>query len=461
MERDGPVVNQVFSEFGEISGMCLNVPKCVFIPLWLDSPERAAAVVSAWVPQWANFKVQYWGKYLGFVIGPEKSEHLWKAALAKYTDRARSWASLGLGLQFNAAIYNAYVLSVLTFLLQLAVLPPGFAAIEAAALRRLAPGPGNWIQPEDLYFLADSFGQARSFADPLVVSIAARVRVHACEAATSGGLQAPARAADLRAWLAANPPQHWDDWYAHAPALIVERGLGDFQRITRFPVRRLLQGMAVPRAGESSADAAARARKSCQRAAAQWLMQARRPIAEDRMRDRIERWRLPGPPLRVARRILRLYDRLRCLGPPRLGAAALSTAWNRWCTERRFGRQGPCVLGCQAVGAEDSIEHYSACSVVRRFAAHFLRLVFPGSRGVAVITLAAPEVGDDTALVRAAVLAYAVWRHTEATRRSGLQGYAASFHEQALQQAARQAVRGHSRAAKILDGGAPATRLGL
>ena len=108
-------------------------------------------------------------------------------ALAKFASRARSWAALGLGLQHNTAVYNSCVFSAFSFLLQLATLSPELPDVEAAALRRLAPGPGNWIQPRDLHYLRECFGQSRSFVDPAVVSVAARLRVAAFEACAAGG----------------------------------------------------------------------------------------------------------------------------------------------------------------------------------------------------------------------------------------------------------------------------------
>ena len=68
--RDGPVVSNIFREFAAISGMHLNNAKCVFIPLWQTTVADAAASLASWVPSWANFTVRFWGKYLGFAVGP-------------------------------------------------------------------------------------------------------------------------------------------------------------------------------------------------------------------------------------------------------------------------------------------------------------------------------------------------------------------------------------------------------
>ena len=41
LRRDGPRVAKIFKEFGEVSGMHLNIPKCVLIPLWPDTVANA------------------------------------------------------------------------------------------------------------------------------------------------------------------------------------------------------------------------------------------------------------------------------------------------------------------------------------------------------------------------------------------------------------------------------------
>ena len=190
------------------------------------------------------------------------------------------------------------------------------------------------------------------------------------------------------------------------------------------------------------------ARRHFQKAAYDRIVARRRPIAEDRMRDRLLRWNLPGAPLRVDRRVLRRLEALRGLVPPRVSAAALSTLWNRWCTCRHFQRRGLCVLGCPS--AEDSIEHYGRCPIIRQFASSFLHLRMDHACGLAYVLFAAPELDEPLILTRCAVLVYAAWRTTESVRR---RRGPASVEDcrRALQQAAREAVRGHPVAARALE----------
>ena len=51
----------------------------------------------------------------------------------------------------------------------------------------------------------------------------------------------------------------------------------------------------------------------------------------------------------------------------------LRTAFNGWCTERRFQRTGTCRFGCHSMWQEDSIGHYAVCPYSVAFARNFLR----------------------------------------------------------------------------------------
>ena len=192
-----------------------------------------------------------------------------------------------------------------------------------------------------------------------------------------------------------------------------------------------------------------RAQRTFQREAYITVMVARRPVAEDRMRDRLKRWNLPGLPLRLARGALRRLAVLQGAAPPRLGSAALSTLWNRWCTARRFQGRSQCVLGCQ--GQDDEIEHYAHYIVVHNFAATFVGLRFPRSEGLAIFTLTHSLLDDHAMLIRAAVVIYAVWRVTERNR-GGALGVEAGCCRDMLEQMAREGVRGHPATSRLLDG---------
>ena len=109
-------------------------------------------------PGWGAAPIRRYADYLGFCLGPEAGERAWAKALEKVTKRAAAWSALELGLNLTTMAYNVYVATVMTFLLQLDRLPQAWPRTEAAAFRRLAPGPGQWILPIDLHALRDSLG---------------------------------------------------------------------------------------------------------------------------------------------------------------------------------------------------------------------------------------------------------------------------------------------------------------
>ena len=71
---------------------------------------------------------------------------------------------------------------------------------------------------------------------------------------------------------------------------------------------------------------------------------------------------------------------------------------------------------CCGEEAGDSIEHYSRCIVVHRFASTFVGLIFPRAEGLAIFTLCHSLLDRRDALVRSAIMLYAVWRVTEKVR---------------------------------------------
>ncbi len=97
--------------------------------------------------------------------------------MLQYTRRTDLWAQLGLGLHYTSVAYNVYIASLLGFLLQLEVLPDAWVSVEAAALRRLVPGPAKWILPADLHALRSHHGLPQEFADMQEVSVAAKFKV--------------------------------------------------------------------------------------------------------------------------------------------------------------------------------------------------------------------------------------------------------------------------------------------
>ena len=177
-----------------------------------------------------------------------------------------------------------------------------------------------------------------------------------------------------------------------------------------------------------------------------------------RMRNKLERWGLPGFPGPTTTRICRTWKKLQNLVTPRVRAAVWKTMFNGWTTARRFQQRGRCHFCCSDDPEEDSIEHYAACRTTRSFARSFLGLGAEGAEAVVtrhngrgdVITLGlnAGEVSD-TLLTKRAVLVYSVYRATNHLRHE--HKYASQqMALDLLQQYAKEAVRGHAASTRIL-----------
>ena len=93
--------------------------------------------------------------------------------------------------------------------------------------------------------------------------------------------------------------------------------------------------------------------------------------AKNRVRQKIARWSIPGPPAIVATRCVRMLKELRKDLSPAVIAGFFRASWNGWPTTARM-RSMPdapptahCLFRCSHT-AEDRIEHYAHCPVVRQ-----------------------------------------------------------------------------------------------
>ena len=123
LPRDADLLFETFREFGRISGLELNLPKTVIIPLWDEDLEQAKARIVTANTGWAPVAVSYRGTYLGFAVGPEKGDSSWDKPIQKYIDRVRTWGVVGQGLHIGIYAYNTYAASVLSFPAQLEAPP--------------------------------------------------------------------------------------------------------------------------------------------------------------------------------------------------------------------------------------------------------------------------------------------------------------------------------------------------
>ena len=130
------------------------------------------------------------------------------------------WGSQHLGLQYSTLAYNTYGISVLSYVAQLENPPEALFQLEAAGLRKAAPGPMNWILPQDCWYLREHFGQARSFQSVRHIAKAAQAGVACWESLGTHNAHWQARAKTLAALLKStsflNRRYIWASWYARS-----------------------------------------------------------------------------------------------------------------------------------------------------------------------------------------------------------------------------------------------------
>ncbi len=455
--RDIPLLIKMFAEVARISGLNLNLPKCVCIPLWRGSLLHIQQDFAQRFPDWAAMKVDWKGTYLGYVIGPEARDLSWSKPLRKYKDRAAIWGKIGLGQQYAAAAYGIHVISTLSFVGQLCAPPLEAFEAEAKALRDMVPGPFLWCTPEDLFYFAELYGQKRSFPSLQFMCLAAQRRVHKYENKQNGGLRVQQRFNELQRWKTES--NHcdrialWHSWFEWGPIATLHHTK---QRLDEYGLQeKTLIEKAVSKESTDSEDPEREIaiRRNFQKVTRASLTELHKPNHVERMRHKINRWSLPGNIGHTCPRIMRALQRIKELVTPRVAAAVLRTLWNGWTTARRFQKQGPCLFGCAGRWKEDSIEHYAHCSIVLDFARRALQIdAACGTQRLGhfvTLGLNADKVQEDD-LVRRALLLYAVYRATNLLRHIPMQSLD-SVNDMLLQ-FAKEGVRGHGSSTAILDG---------
>ena len=329
-----------FSEFQAISCLKLNLPKTVLVPLWKSEVGQIRRMLQDMYPNWARVDVSYASRYLGFMLGPEAGETGWNKATCKFEQRCRSWSTLRLGLQYDVRVYKVFCFSVLGFLWQLMPLPSNWDRLEQWALRKFAPGPGNWATPMDLFCLKAWYGSHFAFPSMRLTALAAKLRVFRLE---DGDFLA--RKADLLEGIAFGEHRcaEWREWYWSCLSMVLcdssqeASALG----VSSRAVDTRIQSM------HPSATASVR-RKLYQKTAYAMLLPVQSDNPENRMRHKLTRWNLSDPIGIVTRRALRRLSNAFRLTTPRVAIVLFRSLWNGWCTARRFQERGAVFSGVRA-----------------------------------------------------------------------------------------------------------------
>jgi len=426
--KQGSGVLSIYKQFGLFSGLRVNVPKTVVVPLWASSLASIKSnLIADMMPEWHAVDLSYSATYLGFGVGPGRDSSMWAKALDKYHKRIDLWSSTKIGLFYTARTYNTFSIPTLTFLGQLAEVPDEAFAMEASALRKLTPGPGSWNIKEDLWYLDSAFSLPIAFKSLQVVCFASKLRTAFSELSLgTGRYDVRKKASEL--WLLmldsnrSRERAEWHHWYMSCYALQLDNAVAEAATLDINADRIYSQLIHdLRQEGMSKADACKKAKADLQRALHDRLLNhpSRRPNHDSRIRHKLNIWKLGIPEGHLSRQFRRNYERLSALVAPKVHAASWRAAWNGWCVDHRFrnlsGRwwTKPCVLKCSPA-AEDRIEHYCRCPCVVYFAHHTLGI--PAALcTLSHFLLCEPGMSNEL-LTLFAILVYAVYRTTNGLR---------------------------------------------
>ena len=366
-----PEISSIFSDFARISGLHLNIEKCVVIPL-VDSDvkiQEFTAYFHESVPEWSNFAIKTHGEYLGFQLGPGSTNAQFDNALKKGTDTIQRWKNLSAGFFYNILASNVFILSLFTYVGQLAACDKKIDTFLNYLERKLFVGPGNWLPPGFLCSLNDiGFpSQVRNIKDNIAAS---KVRV-ACLSSldldtlsTEVGLAISAH----RIKFPFGHPHY--DWHCNAFAVNLTLAKREMQ-------------CELTNAGEHPEKwfrKASLKQKSLQRKVLNLISQAahckRYGKLVNQIRKRLERFCL-GIPLghATARAISRLKS-LRGRVKPSAHGVFIKTLLNGWPTSRRMRHTKDDIRhetrSCPFCGSgDDSLEHFALCRWCKDVFSHF------------------------------------------------------------------------------------------
>ena len=270
----------------------------------------------------------------------------------KFAQRSSHWSQQKMGLHWNAVAFNTYAVTTLEFVAQICKVSDQVMADHAVALRRLAPGPGNWCTIADLENLR-SFGFPCEFRTIDKTARAAKLRL--VEKSLPDLQQLYEELTDVQVNHLQRP---FGDWHYCSFVQTLRQNMLDLQAIgiTRSSVRRSLARL-IPSTAQSFQTSARIAIK----------LASLDFDSSNRIRHKFRRWKLNILPGHIAGRVTRALLIIASRCRPCVLAAVWRTMWNGWPTSARMrsmagNGEGTCALGCRA--AADRIEHYAVCPVL-------------------------------------------------------------------------------------------------
>ena len=345
-----PFLSVLFLEFEKVSALNLNIAKTMFIPLWeFQDTSNVRKLIQEHCPAWKRVSIAHCAKYLGFLVGPAAGSHQFssmgspfakKCSQALQVERPPHWKFLRLKLK----LFKSVSLSTLSFVAQLADLSTNAIDLQRLCVRKLFPGPGNWISLRDAQHLQRKWHFPLELDDFHILSLAIRVRTW-----RQIGMRCNEAIHELDEVLTRCPFQKWfsASFYRVLWKAVLEvrsRGIDLEGLLTQDSTQWSFQPSLVKALKQKNLN------PYC------LLL---------RLQDKFSRWSLSERGSVACHRALRCLPNIAKFSRPAVVAAIHSVWFNGWPTARRMRNllfcdsvQG-CKLGCQH--GEDSIEHYSSC----------------------------------------------------------------------------------------------------
>ena len=460
-----PKLEKLFRGFESISGLRLNLAKSIIIPHNNRGESKNRQMFGSYATEWGQMKIAYKAKYLGYIMGPKKGDDSWNKPVEKLRKRTGLWQDLPAGLFWNCRIYNTFLFPILMFIAQLER-PPKFAEdAAAAAMHKMAKGPGNWCCEADLWNLRENFGQAASF----------HCLPWACQAAKIRLVLKDRGISSLKEFLSdyETIQEHWRDsqvignpfyseWKRRSFIItlkenmdLVEENIGNEEDVRQSRPH-----------GRMQRDDDKTWFKEVQKTYYQCIQASHFGDPVSRIRTKLERFSLndarlhldiPGsvkqrtPAWQAGRTHCNLRS-LRQIAPPRIQGAVFSTIWNRWTTERRMHqtRYQRCLL-CRKEDTTDSIEHYATCAFTKRLYATRLNMEPTLFANMHAWTLCSPCIKSEEHLMGVGMAIYAVYNTTNRLRCNNQGSWLTEEDRyQMLAQSVKESVKGHNRASSSL-----------
>ena len=118
------------------------------IPLHTQTEAKIRDSITNIAPSWGCLNIKTAGKYLGYVIGPGWGDLAWEAPIAQFLERVKTWRSINPGMFHTMQAYKSYIVSVLSYVVQLDAPPKLIEQVEQKAVNILFPGPQGWLSKD-------------------------------------------------------------------------------------------------------------------------------------------------------------------------------------------------------------------------------------------------------------------------------------------------------------------------